>query len=270
MYPLLNTAIKAARGAGNIMMNATKRLDQISISTKSVRDFVTEIDIASERYIIEILSTAYPDHAILGEESSSQNHDKYQLLQQDNLWIIDPLDGTLNFIHGFPQFSVSIAFQYKNRLEIGTIYDPVRQDLYVATRGTGARQNEKRIRVAKRSHLTDCLIGTGFPNRKEGNVEQYFDGLKALSLKSCGTRRAGSAALNLAYVASGQLDGFWENGLEPWDMAAGALIIQEAGGLVSDFNGTENFLANNNIVCGNPKIFKILLQAVHQHYHVSP
>jgi myo-inositol-1(or 4)-monophosphatase len=255
MHPFVNTAIKATRSAANIITRAFVRPDLIRVSAKGHRDFVTNTDKAAEQTIIYILQTAYPTHSILAEESgASSKQDDYQ-------WIIDPIDGTLNFMHGFPHFSISIALKYKNRLEHGVIYDPVRDDLFVASRGAGAQKNNHRIRVGQHTHLPDCLIGTGFPAKAMQYHENYHAVLQALS-KECAVRRTGSAALDLAYVAAGHLDGFWELKLAPWDMAAGILMIKEAGGLVCDIKGEENYLKNGSIVCGNAKITKQLLKII--------
>ncbi|MEM9243711.1 MAG: inositol monophosphatase family protein [Pseudomonadota bacterium] len=259
MHPFLNTAVKAARAAGDIITQYVDRIDRVKITEKQQNDFVTHVDVASENCIKDIILKAYPDHAILGEESGLQNTENNS---DDNCWIIDPLDGTLNFIHGFPHFCVSIAMTHKNRLELGVIYDPIRQDLFIAERGSGAQKNERRIRVSARTKLEQCVIATGFPKGKQKNPDQFFKYLRYFSANSSGIRRTGSAALNLAYIACGQLDGYWEASLKPWDIAAGALMIKEAGGLISDFNGGEDFLTSGNIVCGNPKIFKQLLQVV--------
>jgi myo-inositol-1(or 4)-monophosphatase len=258
MHPFVNTAIKAARSAGKIIMQGYDRLDLVKVSTKNPKDFVTNIDEKAEEAIIDILHTAYPTHGFLGEESGKTSGDEYQ-------WIIDPLDGTTNFTRGFPHFSVSIALQYKGRLEHAVIYDPIRCDLFTASRGEGAQKNNCRIRVSKQQHLDDCLIGTGFPYRTPEYHDKYFDMLRDVSHKCVGVRRAGSAALDLAYVASGQLDGFWEFGLGAWDIAAGILLIQEAGGLVVDLKGNEDYLQTGNIAAGNLKVVKELLQTLKVH-----
>lgn len=255
---MLNIAIRAARNGGNVIARAVDRLDQIKIATKAENDFVSEIDRQAENEIIYTLQKSFPDHGILAEESGRQQGNDY-------LWIIDPLDGTTNFIHGFPQFAVSIALQYKGRLEQAVVYDPLSQELFTASRGSGAQLNERRIRVSKRSDLNGALLGTGFPFKKQQHLDVYLETFKALFPMTAGIRRAGSAALDLAYVAAGRLDGFWEIGLSPWDMAAGVLIIQEAGGLVSDFSGGNDFMETGNIVTGNPKVFKAMLQKIRPH-----
>ncbi|MCP4473024.1 MAG: inositol monophosphatase [Gammaproteobacteria bacterium] len=256
MRPYLNIAIKAAREAGQIIMHATDRLQDIAISEKSAQNFVTEVDYAAEQRIIEILHDAYPNHTILAEESG---HSRHENSNDEYLWIIDPLDGTLNFIHGYPYFAVSIALQYRGRLAAAVIYDPIRQDLFAAEQGAGAQKNNQRIRVSKRIHLQETVLATGSPSRAHTNQNVHFDAFKRLDGICCGIRHSGSAVLDLAHVASGQLDGIWRSQLKPWDMAAGALLIKEAGGLVSDFTGAEEYLTQGNIVAGNRKIFKALL-----------
>lgn len=256
---LVNIAVRAARAAGNTIVRALDRLDTVKITEKSPNDYVTEIDQAAERDIIAIIRKAHPNHAILSEECGEKPGDEY-------LWIIDPLDGTRNFIHGFPHFAVSIAVSRKGKIEHGVIYDPIRQELFSASRGKGARLNDRRMRVSKNTQLEECLLGTGFPFRHdEERVAIYINTLNALLPLSGDVRRAGSAALDLAYVACGRLDGFWEMGLKPWDVAAGSLFVKEAGGLVCDFNGAEDYLTTGNIVAGNPKILKLLLKTVKAH-----
>ena len=253
--PFINIAIQAARTAGNIIMRAVDRLDKIQITEKQPNDYVTEVDQHAEREIIAIIRKAHPNHSIIGEESGES------VKQGDYTWIIDPLDGTRNFIHGFPHFAVSIAISYKNKIEHGVVYDPVRQELFTASRGKGAELNDRRIRVSKHKTLEECLLGTGFPHRHSPElITAYINSLKALLPFSGDVRRAGAATLDLAYVASGRLDGFWEMGLKPWDIAAGSLLVKEAGGLVSDFNGAEDYFKTGNIVAANPKILKLLLK----------
>jgi len=256
--PIVNIAVNAARAAGNLMIRAQDRLDTIEVSLKSANDFVTDIDKKVEQEIINVIRKAHPHHRILAEESGELpgKDDEYT-------WIIDPIDGTRNFIHGFPQFCVSIAIKKKGKIEHGVIYDPVRQELFTASRGKGARLNDHRIRVSKSNKLSECLIGTGFPNsREDEQARAHVEALVTL-LPICGDiRRAGSAALDLAYVASGRLDGFWEIGLKVWDIAAGALLIKEAGGLVCDTNGGDDYLKTGNIVAGNPKVLKALFKKI--------
>lgn len=257
-HPIVNIAIQAARAAGNLIMRASDRLDTLKITEKAPNDYVTEIDQLAEREIIHIIQKAHPSHSILGEEGG-------KISGNDNLWIIDPIDGTRNFIHGFPHFAISIGFSHKNKMEHGVIYDPVRQELFTASRGKGAQLNDRRIRVSKHAHLEECLLGTGFPYRQSQlEQEAYLKSLQAF-IPLCGDiRRSGSATLDLAYVASGRLDGFWEFGLKPWDLAAGTLLIKEAGGLVCDLDGAENYMNNGNVITANPKILKLLLKIIKQ------
>ncbi len=255
---MLNIAVKAARRAGNIINRATRNLDIIAVKEKAARDFVSEVDHEAEQAVIGTLREAYPDHSILAEESGASGKSEYQ-------WIIDPLDGTTNFLHGFPQYSVAIALKHRNVVTQAVIYDPSRNDLFTATRGHGAYLNDQRMRVAKRANLDSGLIGTGFPFRQLEHIDIYLAILRDMMKNSAGVRRAGSATLDLAYVAAGRLDGFWEFGLSPWDMAAGALLITEAGGLVSDLAGDGRYLETGNIVAGAPKIFVELLKTITPH-----
>ena len=258
MHPTLNIAVRAARSAGNVIIRNLDRLDSLAVHTKDRNDFVTEVDQQAEKEIINILRKAYPGHGILAEESGLTDGDDYQ-------WIIDPLDGTTNFLHGFPQFAVSIALRHKGRLEQAVVYDPMRQELFTATRGAGAMLNDRRIRVTKRISLEGALLGTGFPFKAQHHLDAYLDMFRALFPRTAGIRRPGSAALDLSYVAAGRLDGFWEIGLNIWDMAAGVLLIQEAGGLSSDFSGGHNYLENGNLVSGNPKVFADILKTIRPH-----
>src|SRR5688572_5074070 len=232
MHPMLNTAVKAARRAGNIITRATRNLDVVVVREKAANDFVSEVDREAEQAIISTLREAYPGHAILAEESGASGSSEFR-------WVIDPLDGTTNFLHGFPQFCVSIALIHRGRIEKGVIYDPLRQELFTAARGAGASLNNRRIRVSKQSGLKGALLGTGFPFNDQRHVEAYLGMMLDLMKDTAGIRRAGSAALDLAYVAAGRLDGFWEIGLKKWDMAAGLLLIQEAGGIVTDLEGKD-------------------------------
>jgi myo-inositol-1(or 4)-monophosphatase len=259
MHPMLNIAVRAARQAGNIIARSADHVDRLTVTSKSQNDFVSEVDKAAEQEIIRTIRKAYPDHAILAEESGEEAG------SADFQWIIDPLDGTTNYLHGFPQFSVSIAVRHKNRIEHGVIYDPLKQDLFTASRGGGAQLNDRRMRVTNRRNLDGALLGTGFPFRQQQHLDAYLGSFKALFLQVADIRRAGSAALDLAYVAAGRLDGFWEIGLSPWDMAAGSLMILEAGGLVSDFGGGHDFLETGNIIGGNPKVFAAIVQTIAPH-----
>jgi myo-inositol-1(or 4)-monophosphatase len=259
MHPMLGIAVKAARRAGAIINRATRDVDLLAITRKHPNDFVTDVDRAAEQAIIEILHRAYPDHAILAEESGASAGSAGR---SEYTWIIDPLDGTTNFIHGFPQYAVSIALRHKDVLSQAVIYDPSKNELFTATRGRGAYLNERRIRVSKRAQLTEALIGTGFPFRDLDHLDEYLAVFREITRCTAGIRRAGAAALDIAYVAAGRLDGFWEMGLSPWDMAAGALLVQEAGGLVGDFRGEPGYLDSGRIVCGNPKVFVQLLRVI--------
>ncbi|MCC6474211.1 MAG: inositol monophosphatase [Burkholderiales bacterium] len=256
MHPLLTIAVKAARRAGTIIARASRDIDALAVSRKRPNDFVTEVDKAAEAAAIDIIRRSHADHAILAEESGSHGPDS------EFTWIIDPLDGTTNFIHGFPQYAVSIAVKHKSILAHAVIYDPTRDELFTASRGHGAYLNDRRMRVSRRSRFQDALIGTGFQFREPAGMQEHLALTADLLPRVSGIRRAGAAALDLAYVACGRLDGFWESGLKPWDMAAGALLVQEAGGLVSDFSGESEYLAEGCIVGGNPKVFAQLLQVI--------
>jgi len=258
MHPMLNTAVKAARRAGNLINRASLDIDHLKVGVKQQSDFVTEVDRAAEATIIETLREVYPSHAILAEESGGSGDSEYQ-------WIIDPLDGTTNFIHGFPQYAVSIALLHKGVPAHAVVFDPNRNELFTASKGAGAFLNEKRIRVSKRAKLDEALIGTGFPYRVFDHVEPYLAIFREVTRRSAGVRRPGSASLDLAWLAAGRIDGFWEFGLSPWDIAAGVLLIQEAGGLVSDLAGEGDYLRTGNIVGGTPKVFSQLLQIVQAH-----
>ena len=260
MNPMVGFAVNAARRAGDIINRAAENIEQLKIQHKTKNDLVSEVDHAAEAEIINSLQKIYPDHAFLAEESGRIGESDYE-------WIIDPLDGTTNFLHGFPVYAVSIALAYKKQLQVAVVYDPCRNDLFTASRGSGAYLNEKRIRVSKRDKLIDCLIGTGFPFRANSDVDSYGEMFKALALKTAGIRRPGAAALDLANVAAGRLDGFWEICLSPWDMAAGALLIKEAGGLVGDLDGDSEYMDSGKIVTGNPKIFAQLLSTLRPHVH---
>lgn len=251
---MLKIAESAALKAGKVILQSIDRLDRIKISEKETNDFVTDIDQKAEAVILDILKKTYPDHKILAEESGLSEG------SEENLWIIDPLDGTKNFIHGLPHFAISIAYMEQGKIQVGVIYDPIRDELFSAIRGKGATLNNTRIRVSQTSKLNKALIGTGFPFRNLDQFENYFKSLKNIFPNISGLRRNGSAALDLAYVAAGRLDGFWELSLKKWDIAAGILLVKEAGGLLSDTNGTENYFENGNIIAANPKIFKSMLQ----------
>jgi len=248
---MLNVAIKAARAAGAIINRAALDVEAVRVSVKQTNDFVTEIDQAAEAAIIETLLTAYPGHGILAEESGSEHGAK----DSEFVWIIDPLDGTTNFIHGFPVYCVSIALAVKGKIEQAVVYDPTRNDLFCATRGRGAYLNDRRIRVAKRTRLQECLIATGFPYRPGDRLKTYLNMLGEIMSQCAGVRRPGAAALDLAYVAAGYSDGFFETGLKPWDVAAGSLLVTEAGGLIGNLTGEADFMDHGECLAGNPRIY---------------
>ncbi|QAZ38648.1 inositol monophosphatase [Methylibium sp. Pch-M] len=255
LHPMLNTAVKAARTAGALINRASLDIERVTVTAKSHNDFVTEVDQAAEAAIIETLLGAYPGHGILAEETGRTHGAK----DSDYVWIIDPLDGTTNFIHGFPVYAVSIALAFRGQIQQAVVYDPSRNDLFYASKGRGAFLNDKRLRVSKRSRLLESLIGTGFPFRKGDNFKRYLKMFEEVMQHCAGLRRPGAAALDLCYVAAGWYDGFFETGLNPWDIAAGSLIITEAGGLIGNFTGESDFLYQREIVAGNPKIYAQLV-----------
>lgn len=262
MHPALNIMIKAARRASQIINRAANDLEHLKVTAKQQSDYVTEVDRAAEAAIIEILHEAYPDYGILAEESGAADG---QGAGNDYQWVIDPLDGTTNFIHGFPQYSVSIALTYKGQPQQAVVYDVTRNELFSASKGGGAFLNERRIRVSRCTKLEDALIGTGFPFRFFEHIDSYLAVFKEFTKRSSGLRRPGSAALDLAYVAAGRLDGYWEFGVMPWDVAAGCLLITEAGGLVGDLAGGDTHLKTGNIISGTPKVFAQMLQLIEPH-----
>ncbi len=261
MHPTLNIAVKAARRAGQIINRASLDIDSLSVGVKQQSDYVTEVDRAAEAAIIAVLREAYPSYGILAEESGLAGTDAAAEFQ----WIIDPLDGTTNFIHGLPQYAISIGLAKKGVMQQAVVYDPNRNEIFTASKGGGAFVNGKRIRVAKRTRLDEALIGTGFPYRMFDHIDTYLAIFRELAQKTSGMRRPGAASLDLAWVACGRMDGFWELGLGPWDMAAGSLLIAEAGGLVGDLSGESNYMRTGNIIGGNPKIFSQLLQVIAAH-----
>ncbi|WP_431312741.1 inositol monophosphatase family protein [Roseateles agri] len=248
---MLNIAVKAARAAGAIINRASLDLDALKVNTKAPNDFVTEVDHAAEQAIIETLLGAYPDHGILAEETGRTHGAKHS----EFIWIIDPLDGTTNFIHGLPMYCVSIALTHRGVVQQAVVYDPTRNDLFYATKGRGAFLNDKRLRVSKRTRLSDSLVGTGFPYRRGDNPKRYLKMFEAVMTEVAGVRRPGAAALDLCYVAAGYYDAFFETGLQPWDVAAGSLIITEAGGLIGNFTGESDFLHQREVLAGSPKIY---------------
>jgi myo-inositol-1(or 4)-monophosphatase len=246
VQPLVNIAVSAARSAGNFIMRYLEHIDQLTVTRKGRNDFATEVDRGAEAEIVRLIRKAYPDHAILAEEGGENG-------QNETVWIIDPLDGTTNFLHGLPHFAVSIGIQIRGRLEHGVIYAPCTQDLYITSRGSGATMNNRKLRVSRRKDLAESLIGTGVPIHA-GNLDAYMPMLKRVAEETAGIRRAGSAALDLAYVAAGRLDAYWELNLKPWDIAAGLLMVQEAGGLVSEIYGGADILKTGNVLAAAPKL----------------
>jgi myo-inositol-1(or 4)-monophosphatase len=256
LHPMLNIAIKAARSAGAIINRASLDIDRVQVNTKAPNDFVTEVDHAAEAVIIDTLLAAYPGHGILAEESGRTRGAP----DSEYVWIIDPLDGTTNFIHGLPTYAVSIALAFRDQVQQAVVYDPSRNDLFFASKGRGAFLNDKRLRVSKRTRLADSLIGTGFPFRKGDDFRRYMTMLEGVMQACAGIRRPGAAALDLCYVAAGWYDGFFESGLSPWDVAAGSLLVTEAGGLVGNFTGEADFLHQREAIAGSPKIYGQLVQ----------
>ncbi len=257
MHAFVNIAVNAARTAGTLLRRAQNDLDKIDWSSKKRNDYVTSADRAAENLICSTIREYYPDHLIYAEESGRSGNSESEVE-----WIIDPLDGTTNFMHGNPHFCISIGVKVKNRIEHAVVYDPLREELFTATRGEGAQLNNSRIRIGKHKHLEACLLATGFPFKDHKRLPIWQKTFNALFLECSDVRRAGSAALDLAYVAAGRLDGFWEFGLSPWDIAAGSLLVTEAGGIVEDIQGKADFLSTGNIICANPKVFKAMLQKV--------
>ena len=256
MQAALNIAIKAARKAGKIILRNVQRIDSLAIQTKKKNDFVSEVDRLAEREIINIIRRAYPQHSILAEEGGHSEGDKHQ-------WIIDPLDGTTNYLHGLPHYCVSIALRHQRRLEAAVIYDPFKDELFCASRGNGATLNDHKIRTSKLTRLEGALLSSSFHLQKDQTSDDFLIAARVLARQAAGIRRSGSAALDLAYVAAGRLDGCWESGLKIWDIAAGCLIIQEAGGLTGDHHGGHTHLSNGNIVAANPKLFRLIVSVIH-------
>ncbi|WP_100623003.1 inositol monophosphatase family protein [Candidatus Coxiella mudrowiae] len=256
MHPMLNIAVQAARNAARIIVRFVDRLDTVDVKEKHQNDFVTQVDQLSEQEIIQTIQKAYPDHTILAEESGLHKS------KNDFIWIIDPLDGTINFIHGFPQIAISIALKYRDKLSVAVVYDPLRQELFTATQGGGAQLNNRKIRVSTRTKINEALVGTGFHFKEKALFQTYLKLFETIFPQTASVRRSGAAALDLAYVAAGRLDGFWEMALKPWDMAAGILLITEAGGFVGDFQGKNDYMENGNLIGGNPKIYKTLNELI--------
>lgn len=257
MHPMLNTAVRAARAAGQVMLRASARLDSLNVETKQRNDFVSEVDRQAEAVIIDILSKAYPQHAFLAEESGRSGAGDSEFM-----WIIDPLDGTTNYLHGIPHYAISIALEHQGRLEQAVIYDPLKDELFTASRGGGAFLNNRRIRVTQLKGLEGALLATGIPFREDQPIEAFLATLHGMLGPIAGIRRAGSAALDLAYVAAGRVDGYWEFGLKPWDMAAGLLLVREAGGMITDFAGGDNTLKSGNVLAANPRLLHAMLTVI--------
>ncbi|WP_462157293.1 inositol-1-monophosphatase [Pseudoalteromonas sp. GB56] len=257
MHPMLNIAIRAARNAGKVILRACEDLSKVEATQKGSNDFVTSVDKEAEAVIRETILKAYPNHSIVGEELGQHNGS-----DADYQWVIDPLDGTTNFIKDIPHFAVSIALKVKGRIEQAVVYDPIRGELFTASRGQGAQLNSKRIRVSNAKDLSGTVLATGFPFKQKHHMDAYLEAFKALFVHTADIRRAGSAALDMAYVAAGRVDGFFEIGLKPWDTAAGQLLVKEAGGLVMDFAGGANFEKSGNIVCGSPKLAQALVKEI--------
>jgi myo-inositol-1(or 4)-monophosphatase len=258
VQPLLNIAVRAARRAGEIIVRSLNRADTLTVTAKGRNDFVTEVDRAAEQEIIASIRKSYPDHALLAEEGGASGN-------SETVWIIDPLDGTTNFLHGNPVFAVSIACQIRGRLEHAVVYDPMRQELFTASRGGGAHVDNRRLRVTAQRTLEGSLIGTGFPYRENTRyLDEYMNMMKAVIMNTAGIRRPGAAALDLAYVAAGRLDAFWEIGLSPWDTAAGTLLIQEAGGRIGTLSGRE-YTQGGNVLCGTPKVYDAMIELLAPH-----
>jgi myo-inositol-1(or 4)-monophosphatase len=264
-HPMLNTAIKAARAAGALINRASRDVETVKVGTKSTNDFVTEVDEAAEQLIIQTLLRAYPSHGFLAEESGQAHGDP----ESDFIWIIDPLDGTTNFIHGFPVYAVSIALAVRGQVQQAVVYDPNRNDLFVASKGAGAYLNDKRLRVSKRIRLSEALIGTGFPFRKSDDFRRHLELFETIAQRCAGLRRPGAAALDLCYVAAGWYDAFFETGLSPWDMAAGSLMVTEAGGLMGNFTGEADYLYQREVVAGSPKIYGQLVPLLSSYSQVA-
>ena len=258
MQPMLNIAVRAARSAGELILRSADNVGRLRISQKGKNDYASEVDQMAEREIISIIRAAYPEHAILAEESGKHKGN-------DFVWVIDPLDGTTNFLHGFPQYAVSIALKYKGKLEVAVIYDPLRDELFTAKRGGGAMLNNRRLRVTNQSSMKGALLGTGFPFKTDLHLDAYLGMFRALTTECAGIRRAGAAALDLAYVAAGRLDGYWEIGIMEWDMAAGILLVKEAGGVVTDFSFNDNYWESGNLIAASPRMHQMMYQLIEPH-----
>lgn len=258
MHPMLNIAVRAARNAGDLIQRASLNVEKLTVDQKGLNDYASEVDRMAEQEIIKHIRNAFPDHGILGEEFGEHQGNEYT-------WVIDPLDGTTNFLHGFPQYAVSIALKHRNRLELGVIYDPCRDELFTAERGGGAMLNNRRIRVSKQASMRGALIGTGFPFKSMENLEPYLAMFRGICADSAGIRRAGAAALDVAYVACGRLDAYWEIGVKEWDIAAGVLLVQEAGGVATDFSFNDKYLQSGNVIVGNLRMHQLMYHIIEPH-----
>jgi len=257
MHPMLNIAVRAARAAGPVITRNMDRLDTLKVDRKQRNDLVSEVDKQAEFEILKVLNKAYPDHAVLGEEGGLSGAENAEYT-----WVVDPLDGTTNYLHGFPHFNVSIALKHNGKVTQGVVYNPVSQELFTATRGDGAWLNNKRIRVSKINSMSNALIGTGFPYREGDDLDTYINVSREMTTQCQGIRRPGACALDMAFVAAGRLEGFWISGFSEWDVAAGALLVREAGGLVNDFNGGTDFVSSRTLVCGNPKVAHAMIGVI--------
>ena len=255
---MLNIAIRAARAGGAVIVRHVDRVDTVTITEKARNDFVSDVDRLAEEVIVDAILRSYPNHSILAEEGGASGDSEFQ-------WVIDPLDGTTNFLHGLPHYCVSVALIHRGRLDQAVVFNPINQELFTATRGAGAQLDGKRIRASQRKGMQRALVGTGFPFRELNHLESFMDGVATVTRHAAGIRRSGSAALDLAYVAAGRLDGFWEFGLAPWDMAAGALLVREAGGIVTNCEGGEDYMASGNIIAAGPKVIPELSALIQPH-----
>ena len=267
MQPMLNIALRAARSASELIFRSIERLDTIKVDEKDAKDYVSEVDRAAEQKIIDALRKAYPTHGILGEETGLH---KGSGEGEDYLWIIDPLDGTTNFLHGIPHWALSLGLEEEGEIVAGAIYDPTRDELFWAEKGIGAFLNDRRIRASERRNLADCVFATGIPFLGNSDHDRFTDQLRAVMAATAGVRRQGAASLDLAYVAAGRYDGFWENGLKPWDIAAGIILLKEAGGYISDMTGGSRMMSNGEVVAGNARTHHRLLQLVRKPRTAKP
>ena len=253
---LVKTAVDCVTEAGDILLDYHNRLHTLQIRAKGRFDYVTEADLAAQDAIVKLIRSRHPEHAILAEEDNGSPGDNA------SRWLVDPLDGTTNFIHGFPIFAVSVALEYDNSIVLGAIYDPCRRELFLAQKGQGATLNDRPIQISKRQRVDEALVATAFPWREKSVLSRYMEGFTRVFSRVSDVRRSGSAALDLAYVACGRCEGFWELGLSPWDIAAGHLLVLEAGGCISDFNGEDNHIWVGDVVAGNSVMHSFLLDII--------